>query len=270
MSILPTKRSTKSNRFEDYSFLIHGEKKIGKTTMLAQEDNNLFFEYDPQQQALEIYQLPIRKWSTVQAGVKELEKKKKFTTITHDGVDIMYQLCLEHVCEKVGVSHPSEAEDFGATWNSVKREFSRTINRFLHLPGVSCRFIAHSIWREVKSRAGKVDRLVPTLTNQCEEILVGLVDGWFAYIYVNDRHVLVIRGNEEVAAGHRINHRFLTPDDRPVREIDLGDSEEEAYERLRLAFDNKQTYATLDELSKPKKAKKKETVRLPSRKEKGK
>ncbi len=264
-TILPKKRSVKSDSIEEYSFLFHGEKKIGKTTLLAQEPNNLFLEYDPIQKSLEIYQVPIREWDTVNEVADELERGgHDFTTCTHDGVDIMYQLCLETVCAARGVGHPHDSDDFGSTWNAVKRAFGGTINRYLKMDGVATRFICHSVWKEIKTRVGKTDRLCPTLTGQAEEVLVGLVDGWFAYIYDGDERVLVIRGNEQIAAGHRINHRFLTPDDRQVREIPMGDSEFSAYDNFQRAFNNQQEFVDLmerrEQQAKPKKAAKRKPI----------
>lgn len=255
---LPTKPSELSNNLEDYSILVHGDKKIGKTALFAQEQMPLFLEFDPMQRAKSIYQVTIPTWEHCVAYIKKVESdarrgRLKFKTVVFDGVDVMYQQCFQWVCDQLGIKHPHEENDFGFSWGEVRKEFQMAIKYALSIEDVACRFICHSSWKEIRTRlGGKTDKLVPLLTGQAEECLVGDVDIWAAYTYDDGDRVLVIEGDESTGAGHRVDHRFKTVDGRSVQEIYMGTSAKEAYTNLRRAFNNEQTYATIDEMRKSK------------------
>ena len=262
---LPVSKSERSDDIRDYSLLVHGEKKIGKTTLFSMEEDNLFLEFDPVQQALEVYQVQCSKWEHFLEYLKLLEKestksKPQFRTVTVDGVDLMYQSCFVYTCHSLGIEHPQDLNDFGASWTKIKRAFTDTIHRLLNLNGIACRFICHSTWKEIKERGSgnKIEKLVPTLTRQAEEVLVSLVDVWAAYIYDVDMRVLVIKGDETIGAGHRIDHKFLTKSGKRIEDIPMGSSPEEAYQNLVSAFNGKQKFVSVEEekeRSKPKKSK---------------
>lgn len=249
--ILPTELSKLSNDLADYSLLVHGDKKIGKTSLLAQEPGAYFLEWDPEQRALAILQTQIPDWRHFLAYLSELEKglaagTLPYRTIVVDGVDIMYHAAFDYMCRKMGIEHPHDENDFGKSWGNIRTEFERGVRRLLNLPGVSARFVSHSHWKEIKTRGGgDTEKLVPILTKQAEEVLVGLVDIWAAYTYDGRERVLVIKGDEQIGAGHRVDHRFRTPDDELVYEIPMGGSAEEAYANLLRAWNNEQPFANL-------------------------
>ena len=254
---IPSMPSKISTRFSDYSFLIHGEKKIGKTTLLAQEEDAFFLCCDPLQRSLSIRQRHVPDWEHMLAYILLLEKgnfKKPIKTVIIDGADIAYHLCFDWCCRKLVINHPNDEDDFGKSWQFIRREFDSAILRLHCIPGIAPRFISHSKWAETKTRSGgKVERLIPNLTGQAEEILNGRVDIWGAYVYDGSNRILVIRGNEQVGAGHRVDSQFRTPEGEPVEEIYMGKSPQQAYANLIDAFRNKQTYISFDELEQPKK-----------------
>jgi hypothetical protein len=86
------------------------------------------------------------------------------------------------------------------------------------------------------------------LTAQAEEVLGGRVDLWAAYMYSGRKRILVIKGDERISAGHKIDEQFRTPDGIPVEEIYMGKSPQQAYKNLIAAFNNEQTYTVLDEM----------------------
>ena len=47
--------------------------------------------------------------------------------------------------------------------------------------------------------------------------------------------------NEEIIAGTRLSNNFLTPAGEKIYQIPMGENEQEAYNNLILAFNNKQT-----------------------------
>ena len=252
---LPTEPSVRSNDINDYHILIHGEKKIGKTTIAAVEPGTFSLTFDPVRKGLEIMQRHMPDWATFAAYLDILEARAKegkfpYKRLVIDGADIWYRKCQAWAEKKLVVGHISE-EKWGRGWDLLKETFTDAVVRIMNLPcGVW--FISHSAWREVETRDAnvKIEKLVPLMKQGGEEILNGRVDAWFAYDYAGSERVMYIRGNERIGAGCAIKGHFETPKGRQVREIPMGDSEEEAYENLLKAFHNKQTYVSLKERDK--------------------
>ena len=265
---LPTELSTPSTDIRDFSFLIHGDKKVGKTSLFAQEEGTLFLNCDPAQKGKALFQMTIEdqtvnddhgtlKVSAWDYFVKilaklEAETAKKgkcpYRTLVIDGVDLLYDYAFEGTCRTLGIEHPNEENDYGQSWKKIKNAFRDVLLRILKLRGCAARFICHSTWKEIKRRDGsKMEKLAPLLGGSAEELLVGLVDASFAYTYEDKKRVLVISGDERISAGHRIDGQFQTPGGEPVVEIPMGYSAEEAYQNFVKAFNNEQPYTNLAE-----------------------
>ena len=56
---LPTEKSKPSSRLGDYTWLIYGAKKIGKTSLVAQFPETLILSFEPGTKALEVFQTRI-------------------------------------------------------------------------------------------------------------------------------------------------------------------------------------------------------------------
>ena len=262
---IPKRPSKVCTDFRLYSVLIHGEKKIGKTTMWAHEEGAFFLEFDRVQLSLAIRQKHVPSWPHFVAYIDLLEESPgDVRTVIVDGVDIAYQLCFNWSCEKMAITHPHDENDYGKSWNFIRSQFENAMLRLLSLNehGIATRFISHSKWAEIKTRGGgKQDKLIPFMTSQAEEVLNGRIDIWAAYTYDGSKRVLILEGSEEIGAGHRCDGRFLTPDGEAIQEIHMGKSSKEAYTNLLEAFNNEQTYTTVAEMV-PKKKKKKLKVKI--------
>lgn len=259
---LPTKPSAPVHDINEYHFLIHGEKKIGKTTLAMQEEKVLLLTFDPLQKSLEVMQRHVPDWKHFDAYLKQLESKAAnddfpYRRVVIDGADLWFRHCQNYVCKKLVIDHPSE-EEWGKGWDMLKETFINACDRLMALP-CGTWFICHSQWREIQTRKKeKVEKLQPVLKASAEEILVGKVDGWFAYVYDGPYRVMVVRGDEVTGAGCRIDGHFLTAkDERQVHEVRMGKSPAEAYERLTTAFMNEQDYATMEEFREKRDAEKK-------------
>lgn len=259
---LPKKPSKPPSDFKNISILLHGEKKIGKSSLFVQEPNAFFLEFDPLQ-PYKILQRQVPDWPHFLAYIDLLETNPgNVETVILDGVDICYQACFDWCCTKLVIQHPHDEDDYGRSWKFIRTEFEKAMLRVLNLEGIAARFISHSKWTKVESHTGKkINKLVPFLTTQAEEVLGGRVDLWAAYQYSGKRRILTIKGDETISAGHRIDEQFRTPDGEPIEEIYMGKSPKEAYKNLLEAFDNEQIYTTVDELD-LKKKKKKRKVRV--------
>lgn len=249
---LPTDRSVPSTALGDYTTLLFGEKKIGKTDLSAQYPSTIHLMFEPGGKAQSIYQVPIRHWREFQGYVKLLEKDKRFKTVVMDTADIAYKYAFEFVAQREGFDHPSD-EAYGKGWTAIRDEFSKWILRLLGT-GKGVVFISHATEKEIKMRGGDTyDRISPTLATQPRDILEGMVDLWFYYGYDGERRILTIQGSDHVGAGHRLKNNFLY-NGRPLREIDMGASAEEGYANLIAAFNNSYTprRAVVDDAPKKK------------------
>ena len=239
-----------------YAYLITGEKKIGKTAFSIEGVEEYVMQCDKPQLAYDIREDIVTRWQqAVQIVNQLLEMATKgempFQRVVVDGAGELYAMCQTAACAHFGVEHPSEV-GYARCWHKIRDDFTALVNKLLRLQRVAnCGlvFIAHAEWKEKVTRdRQKIERFVPNLPAKCEEILNGKCDAWFTWDYVGKRRVMLIQGDELVAAGHRIDGHFLTPDGRRVREIYMGRSPAEAREAFEAAFRNEQTYTSIKEL----------------------
>lgn len=234
---LPTAPSAPSTQLGDYSILLFGDKKIGKTTLASMFPNALFLMTEPGARSLAVYQIAIHDWTQIRDAVKLLRTDKQFQTVVLDTVDLAFKMAESYACSKLGISHPSE-EDWGRGWSAVRDEFTKQMQLLLNL-GKGVILISHATEREIKTRSGvKYDRIQPTMSNQARDIVEGLVDIWAYYTYVGDQRVLQIRGDEHITAGHRLQNNFQYKG-KEVREISMGSTAQEAYTNLTACFNNR-------------------------------
>jgi len=235
---LPDRISIPSDKLGDYSILLYGEKKIGKTSLASKFKDAFFLMFEPGAKALSIFQRPVETWAEFKEYVKLLRKDKKFSTIVVDTVDIAYKKCMEYVCKKLVIDHPSD-EGWGKGWEAIRNEFTSEINTLLDLDKGTI-LISHATEKEIKTRTGDVyHRISPTVANQAKEVLEGIVDIWAYYRYNGSTRSLVIGGDDHVGAGHRLEKRFKYTNGEPIREISMGQNAEEAFNNFLEAFNNK-------------------------------
>lgn len=248
----------------DYSTLLYGEKKIGKTTLCSMFPDTNFLMFEPGAKALSIRQNPVPTWVHAKKYLQLLgddanSSKPKIKTVVADTIDIAYQLCFSYMCQKQGIQHPHDQDDFGKSWGEIRKEFQAWVTGLLALnKGVF--FLSHADFRVFTRRDGtKYDTLAPSLTGQAMQVVKGLVDNIFYYGYEGEGRVLVLRGDESLDAGTRLEENFLTKvKRRPLRSISMGDSKQEAYANLLAAYNNKSlVVGEVPTVSKPQRSKRK-------------
>jgi len=234
---LPKAKSKVSDRFWDYTILICGAKKIGKTSLFSHAERSFYMMCEPGGKGLAIHQRPCTTWKRFVAYVDLLEADKAFSPIIVDTVDLAYEACLKHVCWEMGIDHPTDA-GYGKGWNAVKQEFRTQLTRLGLLKKGSV-FISHSAEREVETRSGKsYSKLVPSMSGQAREMMESMIDIWIMYDYVGDERYMQILGDDHVSAGHRLESRFRYTDGTRIKFIHAGDSSQEAWDNLQAAFSN--------------------------------
>lgn len=252
---LPTEKSAPSEVLQDYSILLFGEKKIGKTTLASMFQDNLLLCSEPGAKSLDVYKMDVRSWKEFKKIVRLLRADKRFRTVTVDTVDLLFKLCDAQVCQTLGIDHVSEAE-WGRGWSAVRDEFTSVMADLMGL-GKGVILISHSTEKEIKPRSGpKYDRIQPTMPNTARDICEAMVDIWGYFHYDGHDRVLTIRGDEHITAGHRLQTRFRH-NGKELETISMGTTKEEAYKNFIDAFNNKYVPATtVEEPREPKVVKK--------------
>ena len=233
---LPTSLSVPMAELGDYSWLLFGVKKIGKTNLSAEFPAAFHMMTEPGGKAMAIHQRPVSNWRDFRTYVKLLQTDKKFKTQVVDTADLLYDYCTDYVCRKMGIEHPSD-EAYGKGWKAVRSEFTREISKLMN-NGKGTIFISHSKEMEIKQRkGGSYHSIQPTLGGQARDILEGIVDIFAYFDYDGNQRVLTVRGDETVAAGSRLRNHFLW-NGREVPSINMGRNAAEGYANLVKCFNN--------------------------------
>lgn len=177
---LPTKKRKPKARVEDYTILLYGEPKIGKTTFCSQMDEPLFLSTEPGTNALEVYEIPIRNWEDFREAYKAIadavkKNELQFKTIIIDTVDNLYKMCQDAKVKELGITHPSDLE-WSKGWDVVNTTFLTALTALASLPP-GLVLISHAQRNEIKPR-GKPSytKFTTTLTNSAWKIVSALVD----------------------------------------------------------------------------------------------
>jgi hypothetical protein len=255
---LPFEPSVVSNNINDYFVYIHGVPKIGKTTLATEDGPALLLTFDPENKSKALYQRHCPDWNHVSIYLTKLQElaywserepnnfQYPYKKVVLDGMDLMYRYCQEWCERKLVVNHIGE-EGFSRGWDLLHFTFRSTIQQFMALPG-GCWFISHSEWKDIKTRNGPGGtKLVPDAKGYGGKVISALADVVAAYDYNGRERVLVIRGDENITAGVKVDARFLTPDGRDVYEVPMGHSPQEAWKYFMRAFHNKQPYVDINE-----------------------
>jgi hypothetical protein len=243
---LPTKMTVPSSDFRDYSMLLSGEKKIGKTTLASMFPDTFVMLTEPGGKSLRMFAAPVKTWKDANGYLKALEEDdagdKRFKYACIDTADRLAAMCEKAVCRRLGIEHPSD-EDWGKGWGAVKDEFTSFMIRLMALDK-GLILTSHATEREFRAKGTSITRIVTTLPKWAGEIIEGLVDMWFHYGYDGDERVLTIRGNENIAAGHRLQHNFQRPDGGELASIIMGPTPDAGYRNLLDAFANQYAPST--------------------------
>lgn len=180
---LPTSKSTPARRIQDYTFLIYGQPKAGKTTFCSHFDGALFIATEPGHKFQEIFKVDPQNWTDVLMITKNLlETEHNFKTIIIDTADNAYKMCADYIKKKYKIDHESDL-GFGKGYSFVKDEFMRVINA-LAQKGFGIVFISHASTREIEENGVKRAVTDSTLSGSASKTISGLCDFIF-YVYVD-------------------------------------------------------------------------------------
>lgn len=237
---LPTEISIPRKSLTDYTWLIYGERKIGKTTLLAQFQKNFFLMAEPGGRGLSILQREVSSWEVLLGYVSLLEQNPDFCQmVTLDTGDAHYLNALSHIITTLGLSDIRD-KAWGGGWVALREDFRKAHERIYSL-GLGFAVTAHSEVKTIKPKFGpEYDKLVVQMSGQAFKYYAGIVDNIGYYHYQDDgMRYLQIRGDETVEAGTRCEGHFLWKGtNEPIIHIPMGNSPKESYRNLELAFNN--------------------------------
>lgn len=245
--VLPTVKTKRVSTLTGYIMLIFGEKKIGKTSMLAESGDNTFFAFfEPGGKALSTFSHVFLKWGHFRQAVAAIiaEKPRRFNHVVIDTVDLAYKSAETGALRELGIDYAGDAA-YGKGWAAIRTEFEQPIMRLVNA-GIAVTFVSHAMEADVTTRGGETyNKIVATMPKQARNLVEGLVDIWGYFGYDGKDRVLTILGDDQISAGHRleINH-FKTPAGKPVRQIHMGNSPAEAWKNFNAAFNNTYTPPT--------------------------
>lgn len=251
---LPTKKSTPARAIEEFTWLIYGEKKIGKTSLCSCFPSSLIFSFEPGTKALEAFTVDIPNWETGLQYVEKLasDSSHSFKNVVVDTGKIAYDRCLQYSCSQADISYPGDLP-YGKGWNILSKNFER-----FHLDmtglGIGLVIVAHEKTIETENSVGlKQIKTEPDLSGAALSFYHGMVDIVGRYHFIGEKRFLTIRGNANEVAGCRMSSNFLTPSGERVVRIPMGENEAEAYSNVVKAFNNKQIHTYEDVELEPKK-----------------
>ena len=147
----------------------------------------------------------------IRAAVDELEKSDRFKTVVIDTADRAYSMCLDWVCNNLGIKYPGvddEGEnDWGASWRAVRSEFETMAYRILQT-GRGILFTSHMKEEEIRTPTARYTKIYPSMSKQARETVESLVDFFFFADYMRTPtgksiRVLVAEGDDTIWAGAR-------------------------------------------------------------------
>lgn len=204
---LPTKPTPRITNLEDLLVLIYGDPKIGKTTWAVNWPNSIVAATEAGLAGHNVHQVPIDSWTTLWGMYVSLrDEKHPYKTVIIDTIDAAYRMCSEHVCQRKGWEHESDA-DLGKGWALVRSEFTRLLMKFQQLP-MGLVLVSHSTSKKVRTRTGDIEKALPNLPGQSKDVALNSVD------------ILLYADVEETRteAGERIVQRVLRTQPTPQYE----------------------------------------------------
>ena len=241
---LPTALNVPSEIMGDYTWLIYGAKKIGKSSLAAQFPDALFMMFEPGGKALRTYQADCKTWKHALEYLALLEKQKplKYKTLVVDTGFEAYQKCFVYICDELNIEYPRE-DNFGKDWRKIENEFRSFHNRIAAL-GLGLVVLCHENLKESMTRTGnKFDMVVPNLPKAADSYYRAVIDNVCWYHYRSSERFLLVKGSDYAMAGTAVqaDERFLTKTREAIHAIPMGNSAVESFEYLSRAFRNEQT-----------------------------
>lgn len=213
---LPIAITPASVNINEYTYLIYGRPKIGKTTFASKFPNALFIATEHGHKFVSVYRVNPTSWEDIKTLVGRLiNEEHSYKTVVVDTADNLFIMCAKYICRGLGIDHQSDAE-FGKAYDRIKLELMAFTNA-LTQHGLGVVFISHTEDREINEKITKADdeghhvsyiekvkKTDSTLSGTAKKVIHGLCDMIF-YCYGDDEQKRWLRTKETttIVAGDR-------------------------------------------------------------------
>lgn len=158
--------------------LLYGSPKSGKTSMAVQFPKNLLLAVEQGYNALDdIAVADVPDWKAFLKYVKELESdeedKAAFDTITIDTISLLYDRCVDYICDREDVNELGEIGQNNGGYKMVTRELERALSRLI-MAGYGLVLICHEK-REVDKNSGTI-KVTLDMSQSVAKMINKLVD----------------------------------------------------------------------------------------------
>lgn len=231
-----------------YTWMLYGERKIGKTMLLSEFGRPFYFMFDPMNRGLRLLQKYIPSWEHAHKGIDLLEDKLEKNPEYCDMIIIdtgfmCYERCYAYMVKGMELETAHGQNDRGVAWKEISREFMEWHDRIFMLCDkyeLGFAVTAHSEVREIKRKDGSsYDKLTTQLSGQAFKFYNGALDIIAFYHYNRkDERTLTISGTSKLEAGARIDEHFMYTNGKKVKDIPMGNSSKQGYKNLLKAFNN--------------------------------
>lgn len=173
---LPKEPTYEGAKMEELIWIIYGPPGIGKSTFVAQCPDVLFLSTDPGLRFIKAYKRPITGWLDFKKVVKALEAERpaKYKALAIDTIDPLFFMARKYVLDKRGIEHASD-EQWGKGYDLINTEFTLEILKLTKMP-YGLFFLTHSKEVEVRGRAMRTSKIMPSLSGQAYKVLAPMAD----------------------------------------------------------------------------------------------
>jgi len=173
---LPKSATPKKNNLNDLTVLLHGQKKIGKSSFCANIPNALFAATEPGLGHLEVHQVPIQSWRDfIDLCNALVDEKHDYQSLVIDTLNNLYGFACRAVCEKHKVEYVGDFKAIGKGHVLANNMFYETLLKLANLP-YGLWMISHSVDREHETRMEKYQKSVPQLPDKAAGQILGMAD----------------------------------------------------------------------------------------------
>ena len=174
--MLPKTKTPPKKHLSDFTVLLYGKTKLGKSTWCSHAEKAVFLATEPGLNNLDVFQVPIENWEDMLKACADLARGgHPFKTVIIDTIDNAYKMCSAYTCDKHKIDHESDL-GYGKGYAFVNNEFQRVITKLAFMP-YGLYLVSHAQEREIENRTGgKYIKTVPTLPDKARKIALGLVD----------------------------------------------------------------------------------------------
>lgn len=161
------------------AWCVIGPPGVGKSTLFSGFDGCLYLVTSEKELTrLDVPYLLMDSWEKMLEVTDELinnrSKYSQYKFLVFDFIDAMWTMCVASACNKLGVSHTSDAA-YGKGVDTVDQYFKRWITSLV-ASDYGLMFISHVNSKDVIVMGGTVTKTICTLPNRCRMILFPLIN----------------------------------------------------------------------------------------------